>query len=327
MSAAGFNPYRPYTDILPPARVRELSLLRPARAVTDALLAWAAIVAAFTAVALWPHWWVVALAFPVVGSRYYALFIVGHDGMHRRLCRGRGRNDLLNDLLCLGPIGAITRINNANHLLHHRHLGSQDDPDRHRHCCHNKSTRPAYLAFVTGLANLVPAIRNVFLRGHEADDRSVRPRYRGRDVAILVGWQAILIGGLTLAIGWWAYPVLWLAPVYVHMYLADLVRSFLEHAHPEADEKADQHRLITYVSNPLERLLLAPNNMNLHTAHHLWPSIPYYNLPVADRKLRSHPDAAGLEWRGSYLAYLVRYFLALPLPECRAQQQPEGRLA
>jgi fatty acid desaturase len=306
------SPYLPYKTLLPPARVRELSRLRPGRAVADALLSWAAILAAWTAVAIWTEWWVAATAAVVVGTRFYALFIIGHDGMHRRLFPRRRANDLFNDLVCFGPIGGITRINNRNHLLHHRHLATEEDPDRHRHCCHNKATRPAYLAFLTGLANVVPAVANVFV--HNKDERE---SYRPRDLVILFGWQVVLLGGLTLAIGWWAYPVLLLLPVYVFMYLGDIVRSFLEHSHPEADEKADEHRLITYTSNRLERVLFAPMNMNYHAAHHLWPSIPYYNLPTADRELRAHPGSAGLEWRGSYLGYLVRYFLALPLPECR----------
>jgi fatty acid desaturase len=308
------SPYRPYRDLLPPGRVRELSRLRPARAIVDTGLCWAAIVTAWVAAASWTRPWVVALAFVVVGTRYYALFILGHDGMHRRLLPGRRANDLFNDLLCLGPIGAVTHINNRNHLLHHRHLSTEDDPDRHRHCCRNKATRPAYLAFLTGLANVVPAVANVFVHNSGAGSRR---RYSVRDISIILGWQAVLASGLTIAVGWWAYPVLWLAPVYVFTYLADMLRSFLEHSHPEADERADEHRLITYESSRLERLFFAPMNMNYHTAHHLWPSIPYYNLPVADRELKGHYQSDGLVWRGSYLAYLARYYLALPLPECK----------
>ena len=308
------SPYRPYRDVLPIARIRELSQMRPARAVRDTALCWAAIVLAWAAAATWTRPWVVAIAFVVVGTRYYALFIIGHDGMHRRLLPGHDANDLFNDLFCLGPIGAVTHINNRNHLLHHRHLSTDDDPDRHKHCCRNKATRPAYLAFLTGLANLVPAFGNVFVHNSEARSRRA---YTARDVAIIVGWQAVLATGLTLAVGWWAYPVLWLLPVYVFTYLADTLRSFLEHSHPEADAKADEHRLITYLSSPLERLLFAPMNMNYHAAHHLWPSIPYYNLPAADRELRADPRSAGLEWRGSYISYMARYYLALPLPECQ----------
>lgn len=316
LTEAGSNSYLPYRNLLPIERVRTLSRLRPRRMMLDAAGCWAGILAAWTAVAIWPKPWVVALAFVVIGTRFYGLFIIGHDGMHRRLLTKRGANDLFNDLVCFGPIGAITRINNRNHLLHHRHLASDADPDRHRHVCMNKATRARYMAFLTGLANLVPAVGNVFLR--ERSESGERARYTARDVAIIVGWQGALIVGLTLAIGWWAYPLLWLLPVYVHTYLGDLVRSFLEHSHPEADDVADEHRLITYTSNPVERAFFAPMNMNFHTAHHLWPSIPYYNLPRADRELRALPGTDGLVWRNSYVAYLLRYFFALPLPECQA---------
>src|SRR5262249_35456749 len=141
--------------------------------------------------------------------------------------------------------------------------------------------------------------------------------YTARDLAVIGCWQAALIAGLSLAIGWWAWPLLWLTPIYVFTFLADNLRSFAEHSHPESDAAADQHRLITFVSNPLERLFLAPMNMNYHAVHHLWTSIPYYNLPQADQELRGQSAAAGLEWRRSYLGYLWRYGRALPLPECK----------
>ena len=77
--------------------------------------------------------------------------------------------------------------------------------------------------------------------------------------------------------------------------------------------------MITYVSSLPELLFFAPMNMNYHAAHHLWVSIPYYNLPIADAEMRRHPLAAELEWRRSYVGYLVRYALALPLEECRVK--------
>jgi fatty acid desaturase len=56
--------------------------------------------------------------------------------------------------------------------------------------------------------------------------------------------------------------------------------------------------------------------MNYHAVHHLWPSIPYFNLPTADREVRGMPEAEGLEWRTSYLGYLWRYVRSLPIPGC-----------
>ena len=308
--------------MLTPAQIREMSTPRPARAMADVALSWTFILAAFALVALHTTWWTVLLAFPVIGNRYYALFIIAHDGMHRRLFPTIKRNDFWNDLLILGPIGAITRINNRNHLSHHLRLATPADPDRHKHGCFNKAERLPFIGYLSGLLSVWTSARAVFItRGrkvsHAAGVALPAESYRLRDFLILAGWFVVLAGGLTWAVGWWAYPVLWLAPVYVFMFLCDNFRSFAEHSHPEADALADAHRMITYYSNPLERMLLAPMNMNYHATHHLWPSIPYYNLPLADRLIRNHPAAAGLEWRGSYFAYLARYWSALPIAACK----------
>jgi fatty acid desaturase len=317
------DPYAPYRQVLlSPARVRRLSELEPWRVVAATARCWGLIIGAWALVAWQPTGWTVALAMLVVGSRYYALFILGHDGMHRRLFRTRWLNDLWNDVFCHGAIGAITRINNRNHLRHHQYLATELDPDRHKHACFNKADPGELIGYVTGIAGLMRTTRNVFRpRTGEtapADDEDRFAGYGLRDVAILAGVQGSILVGLWSTIGWWAYPVLWLLPVYAFAYLGDNLRSFAEHSHPERDDRADRHRLITYLSNPLERWFVAPLNMNYHAVHHLWPSIPYYNLPIADDDIRRRAEAVGLEWRRSYFGYLIRYWLALPLEECRA---------
>jgi len=109
--------YRRYrAALLTPERVRELSRLRPWRTVLDAAWMWTGIVAAWVLVWWHPAWWTVLIAIPVIGTRYYGLFIIGHDGMHRRIFPSFRANDLFCDVVVLGPIGAITRINNKNHL-------------------------------------------------------------------------------------------------------------------------------------------------------------------------------------------------------------------
>jgi fatty acid desaturase len=312
------DPYQHYRkSLLSIGRLRELSRLRPARVVIDTLWCWGWILAAWTAVALWPAWWTALLAVPVIGSRYYALFIIGHDGIHRRLFARRSVNDLFNDLFILGPIGAITRINGKNHLNHHHYLATARDPDRHKYGSYNKTQAHELVGYLSGVTSVLRSIRHVFFARHAGapPGTALHPGYALRDGAILLGWQLLLMGGLTVAVGWWAFPVLWLLPFYLFTFLADNFRSFAEHSHPAPDIDSDEHRLITYVSNPLERLLVAPMNMNYHAVHHLYPSIPYYHLPEADREVRRSPAAEGMVWRGSYLGYLRRYFGSLPLGE------------
>ncbi len=322
------DPYRAFRQVLlSPDRVRELSQLRPGRVVLDTLKGWVVIVAGWALVAWRREWWAVALAIPAIGSAYYGLFIIGHDGMHRRLFRRRWLNDLWNDLLCQGPIGAITHVNNRNHLRHHQHLATAADPDRHKHTCFGKAEHGELVGFLSGLVGLVKTAVHVFRPNDHPVERAAEESsdgYSPRDVVVGLGVQASLATGLTLVIGWWAYPVLWLLPLYLFTYLADNFRSFAEHSHPESDRRADSHRLITFLSNPIERWFVAPNNMNYHAVHHLWPSIPYYNLPGADQAIRRHADAVGLEWRSSYVGYLARYWRAQPLQECRHGAEPQA---
>src|ERR1700712_2239144 len=203
-----FDPYHPFRrTLLTPEQVRSLSALRPWRVVADTLWCWLWILGAWAAVATWTHWWVVALAIPVIGTRYYALFIIGHDGLHRRLFPNRERNDLFNDVCILGALGAVTRINNRNHPRHHQHLATHDDPDRHRHACFNKSEIVEVVAFLTGISSVFTSVKNVFfptagvkragadasveVQGEPGAKLEAMPeKYTVRDMLILLGWQA-----------------------------------------------------------------------------------------------------------------------------------------
>lgn len=311
------NPYTPYrTELLSPQRVKELSKLRPIVPVCHTALWWACIVVAWAACSIWTTWWVVLLAIPVIGNRYYAIFLIGHDAFHRRILQDVRKNDRYSDLFLLGPLGAITRLNKKNHLNHHTYLSSTEDPDRHKHSCSSKSDHPSMLGYLTGFTLLGSSIKNVFLGGGESEKKDTESRHTKLDLLILIGWQVLLIGGLSYFVAWWAFPVLWLLPVYIFTYLADSFRSFAEHSQPYVDSEADKHRLISYRAPRLERVLFAPQNMNFHATHHLWPSIPYYNLPIADAEML---ESEGVEIRMSYISYLSSYFRQLPLVECQEQ--------
>ncbi len=309
-TAQQYAPYR--ISLLTHDELRVLNTLRSVIAIRDTLQDWAFIVASWVAVTVYPLWWVVASAVIVTGTRYYALAIIGHDGLHRRLFTSKSRNDLWNDLFIMGPVCAITRINRTNHMEHHRTTCLPHDPDRYKYVHDHKEDNFSFLLFLSGLQSLWPTARNVFFR-KKIGERRTPIQYSPRDLGIILGWQALLVGGLSTAIGWWAYPVLWVLPVYCFAYRADLVRVFCEHSMEMPDDKADEHkRMITYTSNIFERQFFAPHNMNFHIAHHLWPSIPYYNLPQADALIRRSLEANGsdenLVWRRSYTGYILSYW-------------------
>jgi fatty acid desaturase len=312
--------------LLPAERVRELSRLRPGRVVRDIALCWATIVATWLVAARVDQPAFTVLAALVVGNRFYALFIIGHDGLHRRLHPRQAVSDLLADLFVMAPIGTITRINNRNHLLHHQHLATEADPDRFKHGSSNKRTRLQLVGYLSSLTSVGTTLAHVANRRSPSAGGAVARadrRRTPRDLALLVGTQLALLVGLTLLFGWWGYLLMWWVPVFVGTFLADNLRTFAEHGQCSGDAEADAHRLVTTRPRWLERQLLAPMHMNLHAAHHLWPSIPYYNLPEADAALSSLGGSPVLDDRRSYLGFVWRFARHLPYEGC----EPTGAVS
>ena len=304
-----YEPYR--SSLLPRTELLKLYRLEPHHVVIDTLIAWTLIGAAMAAVVLKPTWWMVALAVPLIGTRLYSLIIIAHDGLHRRLFDTVRANDLWNDLFVLGSICTITRINRTNHMRHHAELALPTDPDRFKYSRVGRETPLGFLMTLTCIPLLVKAVGNVLLpqrptgSGTASPTSASRKGYGLRDVAIIGGWQIVLIGGLSWFIGWWAYPVLWIGPVAFAL-CCDILRVFCEHSQLTDDGEADSTmRLVSYEANAIEKILFAPNNMNHHIAHHLWPGIPYYNLPEAERLIRTNLQGnSKLTWRPSYFGHL-----------------------
>lgn len=310
--------YAKYRKLLPSKRVRELSKLRPQIVIRDTLLAWGIILGCWLLVIMNPQWWVVVLVIPFIGSSYYSLSVIGHDGIHWRSFENRKLNNLFNDLFIFGPIGVITVINGKNHMLHHKHLSTVKDPDRFKYSCQNKFDIEGLFSYLTGWERLITALKDVYhiKIGKTEPKPKAKIRYTTKDIIILIGWQTLLISTLTYFVGWWGYPLLWILPVGLFAFLPDNFRTFAEHAHAEADSVADSHRLISFTPSYFERAFFAPNNMNYHAEHHLWPSIPYYNLHKANAEIRNRPGARDLVWRNSYLGYLRHYITQLPIVDC-----------
>jgi fatty acid desaturase len=283
--------------------------LSPNRALLDVAWLWIQIALAWTVVAAFSTWWLYAVAAVFVGNRYYSLYIIGHDGLHRRLHDRRHLNDLFNDLFVLGPIGVVTHLNRRNHMTHHITLHSEYDPDAYKYRPRHRLTLVQYAWSLTALPYVLRAVTNVFRRsprrGNDAE------HYTARDLFIILGWQVLLAWLLLVLFGWWGYFVMWWIPVYVFTFATDLTRVFCEHSVARDDPVALHERLITFEASSVELALFAPMNMNHHAAHHLWPAIPYYNLPRASAQMRSHylRLPAGVPppgTRRSYIRWLFR---------------------
>ena len=149
-----------------------------------------------------------------------------------------------------------------------------------------KSRFFAFLSFLSGLENFGRSFSNIFVSGQGDDRTRQKIKYKLRDVVILFSVQTIIIVSSTWLVAWWAYLVLWVFPIYFFAFRADLTRVFCEHSGLFSDADLDSNfRLVSYKCNWLEKIFFAPHNMHCHISHHLWPSIPYYNLLKTEKWL------------------------------------------
>jgi fatty acid desaturase len=299
---------------LDPAVLKQLSQLRPLVSSAHIVLEWSLVLAA--AFVCWNFWhpalYLLTVAF--IGARQHALIVLAHEAAHWRLFRKRALNDWVGELFLAWPFVFVSmQAYRRNHLPHHRHINTEQDPDWVR-----KQTREwqfpmsrwelARLLILdvlgVGFAKfIVVAIR--MPRSATADTGQGRAFKIGRLAFLLATATAISVLQL-----WTPFLLFWVVPYITWMQLCFHVRSIAEHFAIQSRTGVYQTR--TVMLTWLERVFVLPKNANYHLEHHLFPSVPFYRLPELHRQLMSQPS-----YRDS--AHITHGYFGV-LRECTQQQ-------
>jgi len=252
-----------------------------------------------------------AVAFVLVASRQYALLILLHDSFHSLLHPSRRVNYLLGALLVGAFCGSSFWGSRAAHLEHHRKLGEPDDPEFFLHCAAEPNEKRTPAAFARHFLVLISGrqVLYSYFGGDSGCSALQRLRKALPRMLPVVPAQALLLALFVWAGAWTAYFTLWVLPLLTLVVLFNGLRAFCDHANVSDQPGAKEHRLVSYISSPLERFFLAPFHMNYHAEHHLFPYVPHYKLPALRRKIMTSPDHCSLvQWRRGYLSF-AREFL------------------
>jgi fatty acid desaturase len=226
-----------------------------------------------------------------------------HDGAHGAFATDQRLNLRLSQWFCAYPVFAETKAYRTYHLQHHAHTQTDDDPDLVLSApfpITEASYRRKFWRDISGQtgyqqrrAQLINAWgpKDLDLSGHLSRlTATLGPQFAVNGAIAVV---------LTLAVGWWAYPVLWLAPLITWFMVITRVRNIAEHAVvPDSDDPLRNTR--TTRAGWIERALVAPYFVNYHLEHHLFFYVPSYNLPALHRILMRGPHAARMEVQPSY---------------------------
>jgi len=265
-----------------------LSRINPLRACAHIGAEWAMIAAMIYFCERFWHPFLYIFAIVFIGARQHALLILMHDGVHYRLFRHRSLNDWVSEVLLAWPHLVSARAYRKNHFAHHKFLNTEQDPDFKRRIGDPSWVFPkrapdlAKILFrdVSGLNGiLLLKLAGSLLSGDTVSYSFLFVRY---------GFYLAAVSAIIYAGAFKGLILFWLIPLFTWFVFIFRVRSIAEH---NAIESVDSNYPQIRTVHPalLERMFLAPKNVNYHIEHHFFPSVPFYRLPELHALLMSKP--------------------------------------
>ena len=281
--------------------------------VSDGRSAWAVlqeflVLAVLIAAALhWWTWWVVIPCVVLIGTRQHALFVLAHESAHYRLFEQRWLNDAAGRL-CATLQGLSMRTYRVIHRLHHNNLYTELDPDTALHGGYPRGK--AYLvkkllkdlsgftawktyAYFLGGAPALNTQTKVAIR--PLDDTSEKLRKEASaDRNAVIAFHVVALVGFGVAGYLLEYLILWILPLVTVVQAILRLRAIAEHG-ATTDFSSPLTAARTNLVPGWLGWLIFPHHVNYHIEHHLYASVPQYNLPELHRELMGRGLLAGAE--------------------------------
>lgn len=268
------------------------------RGVLGFAVSWLVYAGAIVGVAYSPHWALYLPLWIVAGLGGWGLHCIAHDAGHSSFSRNRKLNTAIGHLSLLPlayPFHAWRHVHNMHHSsTNHLELDTDWRPlPAGMYARMPLRQKAVYLAtrtwaFWGGTVNywLESAFRPGFYpkEGHRRDVKrsiafvlAVTLPYLAA-LVYFTGWSGIL---LYFAMPWLATHAWFSATTLMHHSASDIPYLTAEHWTRNAS------RLLVTTDYVYPKwLLFLTHNISIHTAHHVAPVIPFYNLPKAQQALK-----------------------------------------
>ncbi len=275
--------------------VRRLHQIRPLWNLT-AILFVALWILAGIAVMNAPHWTVQIVGYIFIGTVIHGIGNFMHEGIHGNLFRKPLFDHwfgFLAGLPVLFPISAY----GANHLRHHKYTRTERDPDEMKNITKHKGLLSVFFYIWIVIGTVIYSVYVPF-QVHKTGTRKERLSMVVERVMILTFLASLLFaayrfGFLDILIHCWFIPLV------VTNFLGN-TRGWAEHQLTSTDHPLKQTRTVR--SNPVYSYFNI--HLNYHLEHHLFPRVPWYNLPRLHRLLLPEYRKAGASIYNSYLAFM-----------------------
>jgi fatty acid desaturase len=297
-----------YRQALPKELIRRLTRRSAWRATLAVLENFAVLALAIgVALAYWPNPFIIVIAVLVIGTRQHALFVIAHDAAHYLLYERRWLNDLVGRA-CATVQGLSMCTYRVIHRLHHNNLYGELDPDTALHGGYPRGriylakkllkdlsglTAWKTYAYFLGGAPALNTATNVAVR--PLDDTSAKLRSEARaDRNAVIAFHVVMLVAFAASGYLVQYLVLWVLPLVTVVQAILRLRAIAEHG-ATTDFSSPLTAARTNLGPALLRWLIFPHNVNYHVEHHLYASVPQYNLPELHREMAARGVLRGAE--------------------------------
>lgn len=207
----------------------------------------------------------------LIGLCQHGLVVLGHEAVHRTVCRNRILNEVLGNIFCFFPAGITLSMYRDFHFPHHRDPGGASDPELPIRKAMGKNWVPPFTLkrgfLLWGASFFGASLKEL------ATFVSRLPRGKALELAMLgLTWGGVI--ALVHSRGLWAYLGLWFYALASTYFSTLRIQAWYEHS-------LDQPHANRYSLPSRWFRLLVPHNIWAHHEHHRYPTIPFYRLEAA----------------------------------------------
>ena len=280
------------------AELRALYKTQPSKHVFNLILNWVLIITTIYLTELYFHPLLYVLAVIIIGARQHAIAILMHDAAHFRFLRNKKWNDLVTNFSSMYPLFSSIEQYRQNHLRHHMHLNTEDDPDWFAKLGRKEfqfpKTKREFIARVLSYFLLIKGIQDAlwFLKRFYPMEEQKKSKKKKNKKFERLAFYIVLAILLTVFGGWKYFGMYWAIPYLSTFFMFQYIRSVAEHF----GELSYDHLLTSTRSikvNWIESFFFAPHNVGYHLEHHLYPGVPFYHLPKLHKMLMEQPEYEG----------------------------------
>lgn len=276
--------------------LQKLTKLRTWRSLFGVLSDWLIIAGTFAIIIAYPNPFTYIFGFLLISRQQLALGLLMHDASHRRLASSAKFSDWIGQWLCGAPLFFSMFSYQKLHLKHHRDPLVKDDPDYSLISGYPISKQSLFrklLRDATGLS-YIKFIRYFIYMARKPKDPSTQETKKiithqgSMSLASVAGsiliTNLILFGILYSVNHPWLYLTHWFLPMATGLQLLLRIRGIAEHAgyEPNPDQRMNSRTVVS----PIQTFIFAPHYAHYHLEHHVYPAVPYYNLPKLHRLLK-----------------------------------------